>query len=70
MVYKWRCNACLRDFDESVGITEYDNFKKNVHVCPLCGKETHYTRVIEWEGSVGETGGYDSVVGKKAKWQS
>lgn len=68
MLYRWKCNACLRDFEEAVKVTEYDKFKEDVHTCPLCGKETHYTRVIEFEGAVGETGGYDAVAGK-AKWQ-
>lgn len=68
MQYRWRCNACLRDFDEDVKVTEYDKFKEEAHHCPLCGKLSHFERIIEFDGAIGATGGYDTVAGT-AKWQ-
>ena len=46
-------------------MSDYDK-EKNNQMCSNCGSKLE--RVIEFEGSVGKTGGYDAVAGK-ASWQ-
>lgn len=57
MTYKWRCNACLRDFEQDVKVEEYDSFKKEAHECPICGKTSHFERVIEFDGHIDKIAG-------------
>lgn len=47
MTYKWKCNKCLAEFDESVPMSEYDKFKEETHECPNCGCKVKFERVFE-----------------------
>lgn len=66
MYYKFKCPKCGNVQDISIPMDEYDN-EKNNQTCKKCGNLLE--RVIEFSGSIGGTGGYDSVAGK-ASWQS
>ena len=66
MYYKFRCPKCGNVQDISIAMDEYDE-KKTKQTCKKCGQILK--RIIEFEGSIGGTGGYDSVAGK-ASWQS
>lgn len=66
MEYRWRCTKCNKECIKSIHIEDYDK-EKNNQICPSCGSKLE--RVIEFSGSIGGTGGYDSVAGK-ASWQS
>lgn len=65
MVYKFYC-SCGHEVDINIPIERYDQ-EKNKQKCEKCGKTLK--RKIEFAGSIGSTGGYDSI-GGKAAWQS
>lgn len=65
MYYKFRCE-CGNVQDISIPMSEYDN-EKDKQTCKKCGKIMK--RIIEFEGGIGMTGGYDVTAGKAA-WQS
>lgn len=66
MEYMFRCPKCGNEQKIAIPMDEYDE-KKNKQTCKKCGNLLE--RVIEFSGSIGGTGGYDSVAGK-ASWQS
>lgn len=68
MNYRWVCKVCKKEFEQNVPVDNYDSFKASKHECPFCKKTTLFERVIEFNGLVGETGGFDSVSGT-AHWQ-
>ena len=65
MEYRFKCPTCGNEQTIAIPMDEYDQ-KKNCQVCIKCGKILK--RKIEFSGSIGGTGGYDSVAGK-ASWQ-
>ena len=65
MEYKFRCNTCNTLVIREIPMDKYDSLKDS-QTCNSCGNRLN--RVIEWSGSCGNTGGYDSVAGK-ASWQ-
>lgn len=69
MKYKWKCQACEREFEQDVSLDNYETFKASEHECPLCKKNTLFERVIEWNGPATNLGGYSDVAGN-AHWQS
>lgn len=69
MNYKWKCQACKREFEQDVSLDNYDSFKASEHECPFCKKNAIFQRVIEWDGLATNLGGYSDIVGK-ASWQS
>lgn len=66
MEYKFYCEACGNEQTIAIPMDEYTE-KKDHQTCKKCGKILK--RKIEFSGSIGGTGGYDSVAGK-ASWQS
>lgn len=65
MEYHFKCNKCNTDVYRNIPMSEYDE-QKDKQKCNNCGSKLE--RVIEFEGAVGKTGGYDAVAGK-ASWQ-
>lgn len=65
MEYKFYCE-CGNEQTIAIPMDEYDE-KKSKQVCCKCGKILK--RKIEFSGSIGHTGGYDSIVGA-ASWQA
>lgn len=65
MQYRFRCPECGQVRNIDIKMSDYDK-EKNNQMCSNCGSKLE--RVIEFEGSVGKTGGYDAVAGK-ASWQ-
>ena len=65
MEYRFKCPNCGNEQKIAIPMDEYDN-EKDKQTCKKCGNILE--RVIEFEGSIGGTGGYDSVAGK-ASWQ-
>lgn len=65
MYYKFKCPECNNVQDISIPMDEYDN-EKNKQQCCKCG--AMLKRVIEFDGGIGMTGGYDVTAGK-ASWQ-
>lgn len=65
MEYRWRCSKCKKECIKAIPIEDYDKEKHN-QICPSCGAKLE--RVIEFSGSIGSTGGYDSVTGT-VSWQ-
>lgn len=66
MQYSFYCDGCGNEESINIPIEKY-NQEKNNQVCSKCGKPLK--RKFEFSGSIGRTGGYDSV-GGKASWQS
>ena len=64
MYYKFGCE-CGNIQDISIPMSEYDN-EKDKQTCKKCGKIMK--RIIEFDGGIGMTGGYDITAGK-ASWQ-
>lgn len=65
MKYLFDCPNCGQKRYIDIPMSDYDK-AKNRQVCTNCNSKMN--RIIEFEGSVGTTGGYDAVVGK-ASWQ-
>ena len=65
MEYRFYCPECGNEQTIAIPMEEYDQ-KKNSNTCKKCGKILK--RKIEFTGSIGSTGGYDSV-GGTASWQ-
>lgn len=58
MNYKWKCQACKREFEQNVSIDSYDSFKESEHECPLCKKNALFERVFEtFDGSISLSAG-------------
>lgn len=66
MIYLFKCPDCGSQRNIEIPISDYDEMK-NRQQCSNCG--SILKRVIEFEGSIGGTGGYDAIVGR-ADWQS
>lgn len=64
MTYKFKCDCGTTAIVE-IPISEYDR-EKNNQFCPKCGSKM--SRKIEFEGSIGRIGAYDSISGT-ANWQ-
>lgn len=65
MEYKFYCESCGNEQNIAIPMDEYDE-KKNSQTCKKCGKLLK--RKIEFNGSIGHTGGYDSITGT-VSWQ-
>ena len=53
MNYKWKCQACKREFEQDVSLDNYDSFKASEHECPFCKKNAIFQRVFEpFSGSI------------------
>ncbi len=62
MNYKWKCQACKREFEQGVSLDKYDSFKASEHECPFCKKTTLFERVFEpFSGSIHLTTGMYGV---------
>ena len=66
MVYKFECLKCGNIEEKTIPINEYDQ-QKGCQYCSKC--KNKMTRVLEFTGSIGAIGGYDTI-GGAAKWQS
>ena len=66
MEYRFRCPKCGNEQKIAIPMDEYDELKDK-QICDDDGSPLE--RIIEFEGSIGGTGGYDSVAGR-AGWQS
>lgn len=64
--YAWRCSKCGKRIIRAIPIDDYDNEKDRQFHLEDGGK---LERIIEFEGLVGATGGYDSV-GGRGLWQN
>lgn len=65
MKYLFNCQNCGQKRYIDIPMSEYDK-EKSKQVCTNCNSKME--RIIEFEGSVGTTGGYDAVAGRAA-WQ-
>lgn len=65
MQYNFYCESCGKEESINIPINEYFE-KRDQQKCSKCGKPLK--RKFEFAGSIGATGGYDSV-GGKASWQ-
>ena len=66
MEYKFLCKTCGKYHYINIPMDKYDE-EKNNQKCDADGSPLE--RVIEFDGYIGNTGGYDTVAGK-AGWQS
>ena len=66
MTYVFVCPHCKRTYQKDIRMSDYDTEKNN----QFCDDDkTKLERIFEpFSGSIGSTGGYDSVRGK-ASWQ-
>lgn len=65
MLYRYKCITCGKYHYKNIPMDKYDELKDK-QICDDDGSPLE--RIIEFEGSIGGTGGYDSVAGK-ASWQ-
>ena len=65
MTYKFKCKECGNIQYIDIKMSDYDELK-NKQKCEKCNSKME--RVIEFEGAIGATGGYD-LVGGMASWQ-
>lgn len=66
MEYTFVCSKCGKRIVRAIPVNDYDTEKGRQFHLEDGGK---LERLIEFDGAIGVTGGYDSVVGK-AGWQS
>lgn len=65
MRYRFRCDSCGADEEREISMADYDR-EKNRQRC-ACGSVMR--RVIEWQGSATNLGGYSDTAGS-ASWQN
>lgn len=66
MEYAFVCDRCKKRVIRAIPINDYDKEKDRQFHLEDGG---HLERIIEFDGAIGVTGGYDAVSGK-AGWQS